>query len=130
MYNCYTSYISSKRIQHKDVFKIPVCRRIYCNGGYSDWYRDLAPEDKDLNWLHDQPVKTKPVKEHFTEQYLNKLNSLKADGTLDRYVVDIRQRLQYADVFLLCYEKPREFCHRHILARFLSDHYDLPIEEY
>ena len=35
-----------------------------------------------------------------------------------------------SDVVLLCYEKPDEWCHRHILARFLNSEFDVGIEEY
>lgn len=34
------------------------------------------------------------------------------------------------DVALLCYEKPEDFCHRHILADFLNEKLDLGITEY
>lgn len=130
MYSCYTSYMSNKRICNKDGFKIPVCNRIYVWNGYSEWYRDLAPTDQMIQWLHDQSKITSRVKEIFTKHYIAKLNSLKAEGILQKYVDDINKRLQYDDVFLLCYEKPKEFCHRHILAKFLNENFDLDIQEY
>lgn len=130
MYKCYTSYMSNRRIRRKDAFKIPISSRIYCWDGYSEWYRDLAPEDRMVRWLYDQPKITQKVKEAFTKHYLAKLNSLKEEGTLDKYVEDLKVRLQYEDVFLLCYETPKKFCHRHILAEFLNKHYDLDIQEY
>lgn len=122
--------MSNKRICNKDGFKIPVCNRIYVWNGYSEWYRDLAPTDQMIQWLHDQSKITSRVKEIFTKHYIAKLNSLKAEGILQKYVDDINKRLQYDDVFLLCYEKPKEFCHRHILAKFLNENFDLDIQEY
>lgn len=130
MYSCYTSYMSNRRIRNKDGFKIPVCNRIYVWDGYSEWFRDLAPDDRIIRWFHDQPKLTKKVKETFTTHYLLKLDSLKRDDTLQKYVDDINNRLRYDDVFLLCYEKPREFCHRHILADYLNEHFNLDIHEF
>lgn len=34
------------------------------------------------------------------------------------------------DVALCCYEKPGDFCHRHILAKWLSENTGMIIEEY
>lgn len=33
------------------------------------------------------------------------------------------------NVVLLCYEKPEDFCHRHLVAKWLQ-HYRVPCEEY
>ena len=35
-----------------------------------------------------------------------------------------------ADIILLCYEKPGNFCHRHILAKKLNEDYGLNIKEW
>lgn len=69
-------------------------------------------------------------KELYTEMYKNFLNnldiskpeffeSLKRDETNENY-----------DVILLCYEKPKEFCHRHILAEWLNEQYHMNIKEW
>lgn len=34
------------------------------------------------------------------------------------------------DVALCCYEKPSDFCHRHILAEWLNENYGLDIQEF
>lgn len=34
------------------------------------------------------------------------------------------------DVVLCCYEKPNDFCHRHLLAEFLNEKLGLDIKEY
>jgi len=31
---------------------------------------------------------------------------------------------------LLCYEKPEDFCHRHIVSEYLSEYFDIFVEEY
>lgn len=35
-----------------------------------------------------------------------------------------------SDVVLLCYEKPEDWCHRHILARFLKEQFNVDVQEY
>lgn len=34
------------------------------------------------------------------------------------------------DCVLLCYEKPGDFCHRHILANWLEENFGFKVEEY
>ena len=58
------------------------------------------------------------------------LNRLKQEGTIDPYIEELTELVQYEDIYLLCYEKPSNFCHRHILAKFLNKNYDLDIREY
>ena len=130
MYKCYTSYTSNSKMRKADGFKIPVSNRIYIWDGYSDHFSQLAPDMRWVEYLHNQLKVTQKHKDKFTEVYLLKLDRLKEDGTLDKYVEDIRNRLNYDNVFLLCYEPRKKFCHRHILAQYLNEHYDLDIQEF
>ena len=66
----------------------------------------------------------------FTKNYLAKLDNLRKNNILQKYVDDLELKLEYGDVILLCYEKPKEFCHRHILAEYLNRYYNLDIQEY
>ena len=34
------------------------------------------------------------------------------------------------DCVLLCYEKPGDFCHRHILANWLEENFGFKVEEF
>lgn len=44
---------------------------------------------------------------------------------------DVRELLSISgDVFLLCYEAPGKFCHRHLLAKHLKEKYGLDVHEY
>ena len=112
------------------MFFIPVCNRIYIWDGYSEHYSELAPDMKKVNYLHDQLVITDEMEKHFTEKYIEKLDYLKSEGILDKYVDDLELRKSFQDVVLLCYEPPEEFCHRHILAKYLNENYNLDIQEY
>lgn len=51
-------------------------------------------------------------KEAYTKSYLNYLGSLDAS----RIVKNLEGKI------LCCYEKPGDFCHRHILAEWLKEH--------
>ena len=65
------------------------------------------------------------------------------DRYTHRYISEVLQKLdpqkvladltaisQGEDIALCCYEKPDAFCHRHILAKWLSDRTGVEIEEY
>lgn len=60
------------------------------------------------------------------------LKAYKEDGDEEKYTKAYQEYLKTLNVhkvganmqdrILLCYEKPETFCHRHILAEWLSDH--------
>ena len=62
----------------------------------------------------------------YTRQYLEKLNRLLANGTLESIIENLKA---HDKVLLLCYEGKYKFCHRHILADFLNEHFKLGISE-
>lgn len=43
---------------------------------------------------------------------------------------EIEQLAKGRDVALLCYEKPDDFCHRHLLADFLNNELNIGIKEF
>lgn len=52
----------------------------------------------------------------YTELYKDYLNTLNANRVRKYF-----ESLKGTDVVLLCYEKPGQFCHRHILADWLEN---------
>lgn len=132
MYKIYTSYFSNKRLKNKEGIKIPVCLSLQnCTGGpFNRWYKELAPSLEIFKKYKSVGNKTKSIKNWFTREYLRKLNELKNSYKLEGYIDELRELVQYNDVFLLCYERPAEFCHRHVLAEYLNNNYELNIEEY
>ena len=134
MYKIYTSYFCNKSIKNlnKDVFRIPICANLqnYTLGIFIRWYKELAPDPEILNQFNNINTKTKSIKEWFANKYYMKLNKLKVSGILDNYVEELRKFNQYNDIVLLCYEKPTEFCHRHLLANYLNKFYNLDIKEF
>lgn len=73
-------------------------------------FLDLAPTERILKWWNESP------KDEKTKRIYRKL-----------YCRDVLEHLNVHDVaralegkVLLCYEKPDEFCHRHIIAEWLN----------
>ena len=110
----YTSYFDNLKNLPKNIIPISIC------GQAPDWYNErqykkLAPkykffmewkENKDNNYY----IKC------FNEQVLDKLDPEKVV-----YELLITTTSAKPDVCLICYEKPSEFCHRHIVAKWLND---------
>ena len=85
-------------------------------------YKDLAPSKGLLFAYHREQI----TKEEFIRKFKNKLNTLDKEEVY-RYLTDLEY---YDDVYLLCYEKPNDFCHRHIVADWLNENFDLEVKEY
>lgn len=47
-----------------------------------------------------------------------------------KFVDKIKAISQGKDVALCCFEKPREFCHRHIVAEWLKEKLNIEVDEY
>ena len=64
----------------------------------------------------------------FIKQYLLQINS----GLMRDWIDNLASRLicTKKDVFFICYEKPDDFCHRHIFSKFMNKKYGLKIKEY
>lgn len=57
----------------------------------------------------------------YTKQYLQFLKTVDWSLTIGK-LFDISDRNQGKDLILCCYEKPSDFCHRHLLAEYLTKH--------
>lgn len=64
--------------------------------------------------------------EEYIELYQEILNRKGASSIIS----EIRNISQGRDCALLCYEKPEDFCHRHLLADFLNKRLSLNVREY
>lgn len=62
--------------------------------------------------------------EQYTVQYKQQILSyLEKDQVLQDFQTLVGEQSKDSDIVLLCYEKPGDFCHRHIVAEWLSDTY-------
>lgn len=111
----YTSYFAKLKSLPENVIPISIC------GKAPDWYKGLqykklAPKyDLFMEWKknHDNDYYIKC----FNEQVLNTLN-------VDNVVYELNEmcngRFRDNDICLICYEKPSDFCHRHLVADWLN----------
>lgn len=108
----YTTYFAKLKSLPKDIIPISIC------GKAPDWYKGiqykkLAPKyDFFIRWkeTHDNDYYIKC----FKEQVLDKLNAWDV-------VSELVGPHSGIDIALVCYEKPADFCHRHLVAEWLRD---------
>ena len=121
----YTSYFAKLKSLPDNIIPISIC------GKAPDWYKGLqykklAPKyDFFMKWKenHDNDYYIKC----FNEQVLS---TLKADDVVFE-LTDIVYNIKGIDmgIALICYEKPSDFCHRHLVADWLNQN-GFKCEEY
>lgn len=112
----YTSYFAKLRSLPENIVPVSIC------GKAPDWYKGLqykklAPKyDFFMEWKnnHDNDYYIKC----FQEQVLNKLNA--TDVILDLSRLCEGFNVGEDNIALICYEKPTDFCHRHLVANWLN----------
>ena len=123
----YTSYFAKLRTLPKNIIPISICAKT------PDWYnglqyKKLAPKyDFFKKWKenHDNDYYIKC----FEEQVLGKLDAHEVVRELDSLMTDVVTSIDYGfelscgtpQFVLICYEKPSDFCHRHLVAKWLND---------
>lgn len=113
----YTSYFTKlKELENHNIIPISIC------GKAPDWYKGLqykklAPKyGFFMEWKknHDNDYYI----EHFKTEVLDKLDA--ADVILDFSRLIYSFNIGESDICLICYEKPSDFCHRHLVAEWLN----------
>lgn len=121
----YTSYFAKLKSLPDNIVPISIC------GKAPDWYKGLqykklAPKyDFFIKWKEDHDNDS--FIKCFNEQVLDKLNSLSVYADL-WYLCDKTMQTE-PDICLICYEKPSDFCHRHLVADWLNKN-GCPCEEW
>ena len=111
----YTSYFGNLRNIDK-MIPVSICSKT------PNWYEGL--EYKKLAPSYDILMEYKRTgdKYRYTQRYqkeiLNKLNQM--DVLKDLYEMTSNVRAGKRNIVLLCYEKPTDFCHRHIVADWMG----------
>ena len=121
----YTSYFAKLKSLPDYIVPISIC----CKA--PDWYtglqyKKLAPKyDFFMKWKenHDNDYYIKC----FNEQVLDKLNAQKVVQELNNLIDGImlnpkifHDQSLIPDIAIICYEKPGDFCHRHLVADWLN----------
>lgn len=117
----YTSYFANIKKLPKDVVPVAICGK--APEGYTGLqYKKLAPSwDIYRDWKynhHDKVIYT----DRFYREILDKLDQLTVEQ-------ELLNRTEGKPFCLICYEKPQDFCHRHLVADWMKS-VGINIEEY
>ena len=113
----YTTYFAKLKSLPSDIIPIAICGK--APEGYKGLqYKKLAPKyDFFMEWKrtgdNDYYIKC------FKEQVLDKLDALETLLEISE-IAGFHNR--FNDIALVCYEKPSDFCHRHLVADWLKEH--------
>lgn len=110
----YTSYFANIKALPEGTTPVSICAKV------PDWYtglqyKKLAPKyEFFMEWKrnHDNAFYVKC----YTEQVLSKLRQ--SDVVLELCELVKGSIGMYTDIALICYEKPTDFCHRHLVAEW------------
>ena len=108
----YTSYFGNLKKLPNNITPIAIC------GKSPNWYggleyKKLAPKyDFFMKWKenHDNEYYVR----NFEERVLNTLNP-------DTVINELFSLANSENIVLICYEKPGDFCHRHLVSKWLNE---------
>lgn len=118
----YTSYFANiKTLEENNIYPVGICNKVpqfFENPNLES----VAPSNSIL-YEYKNSAQTDADREHYKERYINEI--LCAYRFHPEYLTE---RLEYfssqeddKDIALVCYERPEDFCHRHILAEWLNE---------
>ena len=115
----YTSYFAKLKSLPDNIIPISICSKA------PEWYKGLqykklAPKyDFFIKWKenHDNDYFIKC----FNEQVLEQLNYNDVIRELLMLVGNYKGLNYFPNICLICYEKPSDFCHRHLVAEWLRE---------
>ncbi len=116
----YTSYFGRKKLLERSGI-VPICIALW----RPRWYEGISylPVAPKAFMLRD----ANQTQEQYIERYKRLvLGSLRVENV----VRDIGILSGGRDAALLCYEKPGEFCHRHLLAQWITEQSGLEVTEW
>lgn len=87
-------------------------------------FEDLAPS----NILLARYKKGQLSNEEFAYAYINQIKYLPFDSIFNK-LFELAKSEKSKGIVLLCYEKSDNFCHRHVLADYLNENFDMNISE-
>jgi hypothetical protein len=131
----YTSYFAKLNKLPSNIIPISIC------GKAPDWYKGL--QYKKLSLKYDFFMKWKETYDnnYYIEHFKNEvLDELDLNRVMNELLViipfEIKEIMQSPiwvnedyHICLMCYEKPSDFCHRHLVSDWLNEN-DIICEEY
>ena len=132
----YTSYFAQMRNFPKNYIPVAICGGLP-NWYKGAWYRKPAPK---IGFFQEwkRTGDNEYYIEHYQKEVLDLLDYQNVLADLQMQVPEeIRATMQDSvwnskdvHLVLLCYEKPTDFCHRHLFAEWLSQKAGIKIEEF
>ena len=128
----YTSYFANlKTLEEAGLYCVSICNKVpsFFKGPNIE---SVAPTNSILAEIK-KSEHTPADEERYKQRYINEV--LCAYRFHPEYLVNLLKYFSSQednrDIALLCYERPEDFCHRHILAEWLNERISgLNIEEY
>lgn len=96
-------------------------------GGTPEWYLGLTYKKLAPKWSFFKEYKTGNLNE---EGYITQYNALVLDQLNLRKVLSDLEILGGSRLALLCYEKPSDFCHRHLVAEWITRNTQMYVGEF
>ncbi len=124
MKNLFTGYFAQmKKYVNRDLTCVSIC------GKAPFWYKGLEYKTLAPKYSFFIKYKNKEINE---EEYTSEYYKLVLDNLDPKKVLEEIDSITFNmnNIILLCYEKPGDFCHRHIVSKWLSENTDLKVEEF
>lgn len=118
----YTSYFRNiKKLESDGIIPIAICGGIP-EGYKGRWYKKVAP-----SWSIYSEYKDSGDSKRYTERFLKEIL---AKRNVEQVFQDLYNLADETSNFaMICYEKPGDFCHRHLVADWFRD-YGIECKEY
>ena len=84
-------------------------------------YKELAPK----RFIYDNYIQSGDSEAYSKDYFYYVLDKLDAEVVLN----ELKQLANNKDFILLCYEKPNQFCHRHLVAYWLKSELGIELSE-
>ena len=117
----YTSYFANLKNLPDNVCPISIC------GKAPDWYKGIQYKALAPKYWFFKKYKEDGDAEFYTLAFQKDVcDALNVSTTL----LDLQKLAGDKIPCLLCYEKPGDFCHRHIVAEWIKNNSTIKVEEY
>lgn len=115
----YTTYFAKLKTLPEDVVPISICAKSpkWYNGLE---YKKLAPSYSILMEYKEKGDEKTYIK-RYENEILNKLDVYDVLRDLSNLVENLDPKDQSCSVALVCFEKSSDFCHRHLVGKWLED---------
>ena len=107
----YTTYFANLKKLPDTITPIAIC------GGLPEFYTGLSYKKLAPKWSFFKIWKETHDNNYYIENYNNLVLNMLNANTI---VKELYDKVNTKDIALVCYEKPSEFCHRHLVADWLN----------